>query len=181
MWVFPMFFGSQVSSCATNLKLPMEIANELAEEFWDTFRVTKEWQERLLVSYEKKGYVETLDGRRRRGALSLNQIINHPIQGTALSIVCAGMNALSERAEAEERMDRHPRFNGHDDLSFFMPDHTIEENLPIIAEEMCKPRFPWINVPLIVEASVGPRWNELEEIKVFHSNKIFNTPNPYTT
>lgn len=178
-WVFPQLFGSSVRSCAEQLHLPLNVAEDLAAEFWDEFRGVKQWQQGLLESYAKKGYVETLDGRRRRGAMTLNQVINHPIQGTALSIVCAGMNALSERAEAEDNMECHPRFNGHDDLSFFMRDDRLEHNIPIITEEMCKPRFDFINVPLIVEVSVGPRWNELEEIKVVRSNELFGIPNPY--
>lgn len=179
MWVFPQLFGSSVRSCADNLRIPYDIMEDLAAEFWDEFRVAKEWQQKLLESYTKRGYVETLDGRRRRGAMSLNQIINHPIQGTALSIVCAGMNALSERAQREERMECHPRFNGHDDLSFFMRDENVERNIPMIVEEMCRPRFDFVIVPLIVEVSVGPRWNELEEIKKVSSAQLFNIPNPY--
>jgi DNA polymerase I-like protein with 3'-5' exonuclease and polymerase domains len=168
-----------VRSCAANLHLPEEIAEDLAEEFWDEFRGVKKWQEKLLESYERNGYVETLDGRRRRGAMSPNQVINHPIQGTAASIVCAGMNALSERVEIEERWDCHPRFNGHDDLSFFMRDERIEENLKVIAAEMCKPRFDFVIVPLLVEASVGQRWNEKKEVAKFWSHEIYNIPNPY--
>lgn len=178
-WVFPQLFGSSVRSCAEQLHYPLDVMEELAEEFWDEFRGVKEWQQGLLEGYARHGYVETLDGRRRRGAMTLNQIINHPIQGTALSIVCAAQNALSERAEAEENMECHPRFNGHDDLSFFMRDSRLEHNIPIIVEEMCKHRFDFINVPLLVEVSVGPRWNELEEIKVARSHELFGIPNPY--
>lgn len=178
-WVFPQLFGSSVRSCSEQLHIPLGVMEALAEEFWDEFRGVKEWQQSLLESYDRKGYVETLDGRRRRGPMSLNQIINHPIQGTAFSIVCAGMNAISERAEAEGRLDRHPRFNGHDDLSFFMPDGTLEENIEVITHEMCRPRFDFINVPLIVEVSVGQRWNALEEIRKYSSEQLFNLRNPY--
>lgn len=178
-WVFPQLFGSSVRSCAEQLLIPMNIMEDLAAEFWDEFREVKAWQQGLLEFYERKGYVETLDGRRRRGPMTLNQIINHPIQGTAFSIVCAGMNALSERAQAEEAWDRHPRFNGHDDLSFFMADGNLETNIEIIAREMCRPRYDWINVPLIVEVSVGTRWNELEEIRKYSSEQLFNLRNPY--
>lgn len=178
-WVFPQLFGSSVRSCAEQLHIPLDVMEDLAAEFWDEFRGVKEWQEGLLEFYARHGYVETLDGRRRRGPMSLNQIINHPIQGTAFSIVCAGMNALSERAEAEENWECHPRFNGHDDLSFFMQKSSLEHNIPIIAEEMCKPRFDFINVPLIVEVSTGRRWNELEEVRKYWSHEMFGTPNPY--
>lgn len=178
-WVFPQLFGSSVRACAEQLGIPVEIMQDLSEEFWDDFAVARKWQQEVVRFYERYGYVETLDGRRRRGAMTLNQIINHPIQGTAFSIVCAAQNALSERAQIEERWDRHPRFNGHDDISFFMEEHLVEENVQVIAYEMCKPRFSWVNVPLVVEVSKGERWSEKKEIGKYWSHELFGTPNPY--
>lgn len=178
-WVFPQLFGSSVKSCAEQLHMPMDRMEDLAGEFWDEFKEVKRWQQKLLASYEKRGYVETIDGRRRRGAMTPNQVINHPIQGTAFSIVREGMNAISELADGLENYELHPRFNGHDDLSFFMRDESLESNIPVIAHEMCKPRFRWINVPLIVEVSVGHRWNDLEEIRKYSSADLFNLRNPY--
>lgn len=178
-WVFPQLFGSSLRSCAAQLHLPLDTAEELGAEFWDEFSGVLDWQEKIVEGYERHGYVETLDGRRRRGAMTKNQIINHPIQGTAATIVCTAMNALSERALCEGRLDRHPRFNGHDDLSFFMPDAVVKENIPIIAEEMCRHRFDFINVPLLVEVSLGERWSNLEEIGKYRSDKIFGLENPY--
>ena len=51
--------------------------------------------------------------------------------------------------------------------------------MDIMAREMCKHRFEWINVPLVVEASVGDRWDTLKEVKVYRSNEIYNLENPY--
>lgn len=178
-WVFPQLFGSSVHSCATALHLPEDVTEELAGEFWDTFKVTKRWQEKLLASYEKRMYVETLGGQRRRGPMTKNEVINMPIQGTAAEIVIAGMNAISDRAFMEGDMNLHPNLNIHDDLTFLMPDGGMERRIKVIAEEMCKPRFDFINVPLMVEVSVGKRWHELEEIGKFSSAELFNLENPY--
>jgi len=178
-WVFPQLFGSTTRSCARNLSIPDDVADDLGAEFWDEFQTVKKWQGRIIKGFEKKGYVETLGGHRRRGAMSPNEAINAPIQGTAAEIVCEAMCALSERSLVEENHDIHPILNVHDDLTFHLPDATMEENIKIIVEEMCKHRFDWINVPLVVEASVGARWSELEELAVYRSNELFNQRSPY--
>ena len=178
-WVFPQLFGSSVRSCADNLHLPDWAASDLAEEFWDEFKETKVWQEKLLKSYEKNLYVETLGGHRRRGPMTKNEIINMPIQGTAAEIVTVAMSAVAEIAYAESNDDLCPALNVHDDLSFFSPDGDIQSNMDRIATEMCRHRFDFINVPLVVEASVGKQWHTLKEVKVYRSNELFNLPNPY--
>lgn len=178
-WVFPQLFGSSLRSCAAQLHLPEDIAERLGAEFWDDFREAKKWQERLLKSYEKNLYVETLGGRRRRGAMTKNQIINHPIQGTAADIVLEGMNALSMRASLEEDPELQPSLNVHDDLSTLIADARVERKIDIIVREMCLPRFDYINVPLVVEVSVGQRWHELEEIAKYRSDELFGHRNPY--
>ncbi len=178
-WVFPQLFGSSLRSCAEQLHLPDSVAEALGAEFWDQFPGVKKWQQKLLKSYEKKLYVETLSGRRRRGPMTPNEIINHPIQGTAADIVLEGMNALSERSDLEGDIELQPSLNVHDDLTTMLHDETMERKIDIIVREMCLPRFDWINVPLVVEVSVGPRWNELEEIAKYRSDELFGHPNPY--
>ena len=79
----------------------------------------------------------------------------------------------------EENWSLHPIFNGHDDLTYWLPDDGLEAGIDIIAHEMCKPRFPWINVPLTVEVSVGTRWDKLEELKTYRSDELFNLRNPF--
>lgn len=180
-WVFPQLFGSSLKGCADNLHLPEWVATDLHAEFWDTFSQTKKWQERLLASYVKNLYVETLGGRRRRGPMTKNEIINMPIQGTAADIVTAAMCVISEMAF--ERDDEHlqPALNVHDDLSFLIPDATesgLLDRIDLIATEMCRHRFDYINVPLVVEASIGVRWNELDELHVYRSNELFGLTQP---
>ena len=179
MWVFPQLFGASVRSCSENLHLPEYVAEDLAAEFWDEFAAAKRWQEKLLKSYEKNLYVETLGGHRRRGPMSKQEIINMPIQGTAAEIVTTAMHALSALAYQESNPDYQPNLNVHDDLSFFCDERAVPSNMDVIAREMCKHRFDYINVPLVVEASIGKRWDTLKEVKVYRSNELFNLENPY--
>jgi DNA polymerase-1 len=178
-WVFPQLFGSSTRSCAAQLHLPEDVSDDLGADFWDIFKATKKWQEKLLKSYEKNLYVETLCGQRRRGPMTKNEIINMPIQGTAAEIVIEGMNALSERSFLLDDPHLHPNLNVHDDLSTVAPDEGLEPRIDIITYEMCKPRFDFINVPLIVEVSIGKRWHELEKLGDYSSAKLFNLENPY--
>lgn len=178
-WVFPQLFGSTTESCAARLHLPDDVAKQLGDEYWDEFRVHKKWQRKLLEGYAKNCYVETLGGWRRRGATTSNEAINHPIQGTAAELVVGAFNALSERSQLEHNVEIHPVFNGHDDLSFVMRDERLEDNITIITAEMCKPRHDYVIVPLIVEVSVGVRWNELKEIAKVSGEKVYNLRNPY--
>ena len=178
-WVFPQLFGASARSCAESLHLPDWAAEDLAAEFWDEFKEAKRWQEKILKLYEKNLYVETLNGRRRRGPMSKQEIINTPIQGTAAEIVTVGMTALSDLSYLESNPEINPSLNVHDDLSTFCITDNVQANMDIMAREMCKHRFEWINVPLVVEASVGDRWDTLKEVKVYRSNEIYNLENPY--
>lgn len=178
-WVFPQFFGSSFRSCSQDLGISMDVAEDLANEFWDEFQGVKKWQDKLLQFYEKNLYVETLTGRRRRWAMTKNEIINMPIQGTASDIVTEAMMALSERSLLEGNPHLQPNLNVHDDLSGLPPIEGLTDHIHEVVTEMCKPRFDFINVPLIVEVSTGARWNELKEVGVFRSDELFSIPNPF--
>ena len=178
-WVFPQFFGSAVRSCAQNLQVPDMIAEDLGAEFWDQFQGVKKWQDKLLKDYEKNLYVETLTGRRRRGPQSKNEIINAPIQGTAADIVTESMAELSELSIILDDEQYQPNINVHDDLTTYLADDGLEDYLKRIAMIMCRHRFDFINVPLIIEFSVGERWHTIQEIAVYRSNELYNLPSPY--
>ena len=181
-WVFPQFFGASFKSCAGNLKIPVDIAQDLAEEFWDEFKGVKKWQEKLLKGYERNCYVETMDGRRRRGVLSKNQVINHPIQGTAADLVEAAMSELTEYAMLTEQDRFQPVLNVHDDLVTNGGDsdeETMFADIDTIARIMCRHRYSYINVPVVVEIGMGKNWYTSKEIGVYSSADLFNLKNPY--
>ena len=172
-WVFPQFFGSSTKSCAMQLNLPEAIAEEAGAEFWDQFRGVKRWQKKVVESYSKKYYVETLTGRRRHGPLSYNQIINTPIQGTGADIVLDAQDRITMRGQLEERWQLVPPLNVHDDLTFALPRATMIQDTEDIAYMMCDCRMPFINVPVLVEVSVSQyRWHELSEIGVYRSDEL---------
>lgn len=172
-WVFPQFFGASFRSCARNLHLPLDIAEDMQSELWDQFKGVKKWQQRVVKNWEKNLYVETLGGHRRHGPMSLNQLINTPVQGSLAEIVTDGMTRIAVKAEVEDKPHLHPPLNVHDDLTYHIPDALLEDSVIEIAHTMCDCRFPYINVPLVVEVSVSKRrWSDLDEVHKFRSDKL---------
>lgn len=164
-FVFPSFFGAIPKSVAGYLGIPIEIAEKLHGDFWDEFPDIKNWHEGLFKFYEEHGYVTGLSGFRRRAPISPNELINSPIQGDESIIVMSAMCALSELGY----MRYQPNIEVHDDLTFIWEFKEIEKNAEVVVREMIKKRFPWINVPLVVEMSVGKDWYNLEAIGEFSS------------
>lgn len=172
-WVFPLFFGSVVQSVAENLKIPLSVATRRYDEFWDTFTSVYAWQQRLQKDYERLGYVAKLTGGRRHAPLSLNEIINSPVQGTAADIVNDALCRLSRRAYEEDAPHLQPVMQIHDDLTFYVPDAQLDSAIEVIAREMVRVDImPFINVPLTVEVSAGSDWSNKEEIAKFSSTNF---------
>ena len=177
--VFPAFFGaSNESVCAylsdgCGMAMSQNKVDELMEEFWETFSGVYAWQKKLMKRYYDTGYVETLSGRRRNYPLSRNEAINHPVQGTAAELVCDAMVRLSHLAATTGRWHLHPVLNIHDDLTFVLPDDkSFEANVETLIKEMLTFDFPWVNVPLGCEVSVGPNWADLQPIGEFRSDEL---------
>jgi DNA polymerase-1 len=172
-WVFPLFFGASLFKVSNELRIPDEHLKSLYDEFWCTFEGVKDYQNRMEKDYKKKGYVECLTGRRRRAPLSYNQIINSPIQGTASDIVVDGMNRLSELEDWEYQAN----LNIHDSLTFILDEDELEERTEVIVREMLGCRFPFINVPLTVEVSIGTEnWQHMQELGTFSSDEWLDWP-----
>jgi DNA polymerase-1 len=171
--VFPWLYGSAMMSVADTLGISKPIITKIYNQFWDTFAGVLKWQERVVQFYNEHGYVETLTGRRRHGPLGKNEIINSPIQGTASDIVVDAMNRLRKIAWQERKPQYLARLNVHDELDFYIPDETLEHDIEFVSTTMCSVPFPFIgDIPIEVEASVGPNWGVLNKVGKFTSKVI---------
>jgi uracil-DNA glycosylase family 4 len=167
-WTFPLFFGAKDSSVAHYLQIPIEIIHEEVRNFWKMFPATKKWQNSEIEFYHENGYVECLTGRRRRGPLSVNQIINSPVQGTAAEIVLDAMSRLSETGDPELQ----PELNIHDDLTFLrVPVKRADDVAEKVIGMMLQVPFEWAHiVPITAEMSMGKNWCDLDEIGTYSSD-----------
>lgn len=168
-WTFPLFYGSQLDSVARAIGLQGSVLKPQFKKFWEMFEAVKQWQDKTVKLYNQKGYVETLTGRRRYEPLSLNEMINSPIQGTASDVVVDASRRLANAAYERQDWDLVPRMNVHDDLTFYLKTEELEEKLDVIVPIMCQPEFDWVTVPITVEVSIGKNWCDQEELATIES------------
>lgn len=167
-WTFPLFFGAKLESAAGYLNIPPDTIAPLYKEFWRQFSGVKKWQQEQVKGYEERGYTECLTGKRRHGPMSLNQILNSPIQGTAAALVVDVASRLYETEDPEVQ----PEIQIHDDLTFVrVPKARVDPVAEKILDVMLKPVFSWMNVPLTVEGSLGADWMDMEDFGVFSSDE----------
>lgn len=169
-WTFPLFFGAALSSASHYLKIPEEVLKPLYEEFWKTFEGVKTWQEKLIKFYEEHGYVETYTGRRRYGPMSVNKVINSPVQGFTCEFVLDGMCRLSETGDPLLQ----PEIQIHDDLTWVaVPvekvDYVADKALDVLLTPSDEFK-DFICVPITLEMSIGDDWLKMEEVGVFSSD-----------
>lgn len=169
LWVFPAFYGASPNSISKGIGVPIDIVQDIFRDFWKTFRGVKRWQKWILSRYDKLGYVETLTGRRRHAPMTMNAVLNASIQGFASDICVDAMCRL-------DRLGIQTVMIIHDDVTSYVHDNDLEEVVPIIAEEMCKVPYPFINVPIAVEMTFGKNWFDQQEIGTFKSTEFHHVP-----
>ena len=167
--VFPWFYGASYYSTAKSMGVPVELMKELYDEFWEIFYGVKEWQERTLKFYDKNGYIQTLGGKRRHAPLSKNQILNSPVSGTASEIVLDALFRCMKIGYEANEIKYQAAFEIHDDITFFLPDKTLKEDIDFIGRQLVRSPLKYINVPLTVDCSVGDNWAECKDFKTFDS------------
>lgn len=167
-FVFATFFGAQSYTTSEGLKVPQNICDELREDFFDEFPDIHKWHKNLNKMYHEKGYVTGLSGFRRYAPVSVNELINTPIQSDESIIVMDAMIRLSELQDPRYQ----PALMVHDDLTFFWPKKEVEKRLEVVVGEMVNCPFEWTKiVPIEVEVSMGPNWIDMKEIGKFSSDK----------
>lgn len=165
-FVFPLFFGAQPKTLTRHLGIPENVSAQLSDEFWDEFPSIHGWQNSIIKSYKRTGYVTGLSGYRRHAPISPNEIINAPIQADETLIVLDAMTRLSridpDRFQASMEI--------HDDLTFIWEKPDVDKNSEVVIDAMLKSPFEWINVPLSVEMLVGDDWASVQEVGTFASD-----------
>ncbi len=170
--VFPAFYGAKSRSIAKSLGVSRGRVSLLMREFWDLYAGVSSWQEDVLADYEKVGYVECQNGRRRYAPLTVEQLYNTPIQGSASDIVVDAMCRLSEKSVATGVKSFQPVLNIHDDLTFYIEEAKLEEHLETIIREILVCPFSWMDIPLAVDISTGPNWFDQKSIGTFYSDEL---------
>ncbi len=124
--------------------------------------------EQTIEDGRKKGYVETLFGRKRwipdlksqkfllrSGAERIAQ--NTPIQGTAADVIKLAMIAVDRGVKAKGLSARLV-LQVHDELILECPQEEGAMVAEIVAEEMAQ--VAKLRVPLVADTHIGTSWGE---------------------
>lgn len=156
--VFPAFFNSSEGSITRDLLITDSQGHAIFEEFWDLFPDVKNWHKECMKFYLANMYIESLSGRRRVGPMSKAMVVNSPIQADEGDIVSHAMDRILIRALETDRPWLAARLNVHDDLTFIIPKSKFDEAVCEIVPIMCDRPFKWMNVPILIEGSLGKDW-----------------------
>ncbi|HEX8551376.1 MAG TPA: DNA polymerase I [Abditibacteriaceae bacterium] len=152
-------------------------AAEFIKKYFEALPGVKNYIDETLKEARERGYVETLEGRRRplpeirsprapERAAAERTAINHPIQGTAADIMKIAMLAIHEDLP-KSGLHARMTMQVHDELVFEVPDDEVNQLADFVRTRMrdVPTKKLGLRVPLEVEIEAGQNWNEGEEVK----------------
>ena len=163
---FGILYGISAFGLAQRLNISRNEAKQLIDEYFANFAQVREYLEEQLVKARRKGYVETIMGRKRyitdinsanasvRGFAERNAI-NAPIQGSAADIIKKAMVNIFARFE-ERGLNSKLILQVHDELDFDVYKPELEEVKRIVKYEM--ENAVSLPVPILVEMNAAENW-----------------------
>ena len=165
-----------VNAIRQNVGSTREEAQKFYANYFGTFKTLADYLEKTKEVARKKGYTETLYGRRRHfpgiksplpyiRAMEERMALNAPIQGTSADIIKLAMVKTEERLKKEGILeDTHIILQIHDELLYEIKEGKIQTAVKIIKEEM--ESVVKKDVEFVVGASAGYNWGEMEEVNI---------------
>lgn len=140
--------------------------------FWiKKFKTYAAWRKKWHDRYMEKKSFRFLSGFRCTGEMRRNEVINFPVQGTAFHCLLWSLIQLHQWLEVNE-METKIIGTVHDSIVFSFHPDEVQTVLKKVQKVMCEDvrcHWPWIIVPLAVEAEIAPpgkSWAEMEPIKI---------------
>lgn len=160
---FGLAYGQGAFGLAENLRISRGEATEIINRYFARFSGVKTFMTDTVEEAKKKGYVETVFGRRRYidelfakspavRKFGERAAINAPIQGTASDIVKMAMIKVDFPAHAK------PLLQVHDELVLEVEKAHVDEIAGNVASKM--EDVTRLRVPLKVNTGHGPSWED---------------------
>lgn len=165
---FGIIYGQSAFALADQTGLSRTDAKQLIDSYYETYPKLKAFMTEQVQVARKKGYVETIMGRKRhlkdinsnnfvvRGHAERNAV-NAPIQGSAADIIKLAMIKIDSEIKAQG-LKTKMLLQVHDELVFEVPNEEIEVATTLIKQEMETAYST--KVPLLTEVGVGDNWLE---------------------
>lgn len=166
---FGILYGISPFGLGRELRIPRSEAKAYIDRFFAAYPRAKETIDRMIETATKKGYAETLLGRRRplpnlksRNVQQRNydrrNAVNTPIQGSAADLIKLAMIRIDERIRTENPSLRMT-LQIHDELVFEVPESLLESSIAMIRDGM--ENAYRLNLPLTTKVRTGAHWGEL--------------------
>ena len=163
---FGILYGISAFGLSQRLNIPRGEAKQLIDDYFANFSMVKNYMESQLVLARKRGYVETIMGRKRYlsdinsanasvRAFAERNAINAPIQGSAADIIKVSMININKRF-AEMGIQSKMILQVHDELNFDVLKTELEEVKAVVKKEM--ENAVELAVPLEVEMNAAENW-----------------------
>src|SRR3989344_6814617 len=173
---FGILYGMGVNALKDNLGVGRKEAQEFYNEYFATFTDLAKYLDKIKVEAARKGYTETLFGRRRYfvGLKSLlpyvraqaeRMAINAPIQGTQADLIKIAMAKINEYIKSKKHeTDIRLVLQVHDELVYEIKDSLINEAIKNLKQlmETILPMEKTSDVPIVVEVETGENWGEMK-------------------
>jgi len=142
---------------------------DIEDSFWgERFPVYAKWKEKHYNRYLKRGYVSFHTGFVCGGIMGKNDVINYPVQGAAFHCLLWLFWKLTERMK-DLKMKTKLIGQIHDAIVLDVHPDELEDVYRLAKQvgiDELRRTFPWINVPLEMEAELCPvdgSWAEKED------------------
>lgn len=132
---------------------------KVEERFWgERFKVYSRWKKSFYDKYQKTGSFQTLTGFRVSGVMRRNEVVNYPIQGSAFHCLLWSLIRIQSEMKRYKFKSKiigqiHDSLVG--DVRVKELDNFLELAVRVMTKDLLK-AFPWIIVPMTVEAEVAP-------------------------
>jgi DNA polymerase-1 len=171
---FGVMYGMQAYGLSRDSGLSRADATKFINDYWARLPKVRAMFDETLAFGAANGYVKSPSGRRRylpdltssNGARRLSAeraAINMPVQGTAADIIKVAMVRLYA-ALNEAKLPARMLLQVHDELVLEVDRACIAEAAHLMVDVM--EHAADLSVPLVAEVQTGPRWDELEHLKL---------------
>jgi uracil-DNA glycosylase family 4 len=141
-FVFASFYGAEPKSIAKSFGMKERHFIRVQERFWSEYQDVKRWQQENLEFYRTHGYIKAATGFRRYGPLSVNMVLNTPIQGTSFHLLLDGLVRVDQELERRGLLSE-PINQVHDSIIFDMESSEAEEVVDLTTRILRSVRFDW--------------------------------------
>ena len=180
---FGILYGMGVNALRENLGTDRADAERFMREYFETYTGLRDFLERTKAEAYRRGYTETLFGRRRQfegirsavahiRAMAERMALNAPIQGTSADLIKIAMIHVDEYLKREGLTgEAFLILQVHDELVYEIREPraaTLVPEIKRIMEHVLSTEEAR-SVPLVTSAAVGKNWGAMNEFQ-FSSN-----------